>query len=85
MEKQIKNSIENEQIIELFVEKKEMPLLHLEGEFYPYYMGEYLVSPGTEEIILKTANRVLSNEIIIEAIPDCYGIISYDGDALMIT
>lgn len=34
------------------------------------YEGEYTVTPGSEPIILATANKLLKNDIVIEASPN---------------
>lgn len=40
-----------------------------EGGEYPFYDGEYEVTPSTEEQVLKTANKSLNEDIKIKTIP----------------
>lgn len=40
-----------------------------EGGEYPFYEGEYEVTPSTEEQILKTAKKSLNEDIKVKNIP----------------
>lgn len=49
------------------------------------YTGEYEVIPGTEEQILSTSGRTLAQDITIAAIPNNYGLITWDGSTLTVS
>lgn len=53
------------------------------GDGVPYD-GAYEVEPGEEALILATKGKVLSQDIVIDPIPDGYGRISYSGSILKI-
>lgn len=50
----------------------------------PPYQGEYEVTPGEEEQVIKTQYQVLDKNIIVKPIPSNYGRIVYDGSILTI-
>ena len=53
---------------------------------YPYYKGSCDVMPTNEEQVLKTANKIMSEDVYIRAIPETYGRITYNQDkTIMIT
>ena len=49
------------------------------------YDGTYIVTPTREQQVLNTANRVLLNNVVVNAIPSNYGLITWDGHALTIS
>lgn len=49
------------------------------------YTGPTRVIPSQEEQVLKTTNTVLLKDIIIEKIPQNYGLITWDGSILTIS
>lgn len=49
------------------------------------YQGTYQVTPTASEQTLYTANRILSQNITIDPIPNCYGLIGWDGSVLSVS
>ena len=45
----------------------------------PPYEGDYEVTPSAEEQTLPTANRLLNKNIVVNPIPQNYGLITYNG------
>ena len=50
----------------------------------PYDEGDYTVIPGETQIVLETENMSMSGNVVIEAIPDNYGRISFTGSSMRI-
>ena len=50
------------------------PVIHRPG-----YTGPYEVTPGPEAQVLQTAGRGLTRDITVAAIPQNYGLITYNG------
>lgn len=48
------------------------------------YMGEYNFTPTNETQEIPTADKTLTQNIIINPIPSNYGLVSYDGSILSI-
>ena len=48
------------------------------------YRGPVSVTPTEETQTLRTANRILTQNIIIEPVPEGYGRISWDGSKLRV-
>lgn len=42
------------------------------------YRGAYVVTPGAEEQVLQTAQKLLTDDVIVKAIPKEYGLVTYD-------
>ena len=51
----------------------------------PAYEGSYVVTPGDQSQILNTSELYMTDNVTIEAIPNNYGLITYDGTALRIS
>lgn len=51
----------------------------------PDYDGAYRVTPSGEEQILPTQGHTLADNIVIEAIPQNYGLITWDGSTLTVS
>lgn len=51
----------------------------------PDYEGPYTVTPSAESQTLLTDNKRMAGDIVIEAIPQNYGKVSYNGSILTIT
>lgn len=51
----------------------------------PEYEGDYEITPTQEEQVLDTADRHLSQEIHIAAIPSNYGLITWNGSILTVS
>lgn len=49
------------------------------------YSGAYEVTPTQERQRLETSGKVLTADIIVDAIPNCYGLISWNGAALTVS
>lgn len=49
------------------------------------YESSYFVTPSNERQIMPTANRTLSQNIIIEPIPSNYGLITWNGSTLTVS
>lgn len=55
---------------------------YIEGEIYS---GSYVVTPSSMPQTLSTENRVLLQDITINAIPSCYGLIEWSGSVMRIS
>lgn len=56
------------------------------GEAVPKeYAGSYTITPAAEAQTLATANRLLSRDIVVEAIPSNYGLITYNGSIITVS
>lgn len=49
------------------------------------YSGEYDITPTMEEQVLPTTGKTLSRDVVIGAIPNNYGLITWDGSTLMVS
>lgn len=49
------------------------------------YKGSYTVTPINSKQVLKTAGLMASEDIIIEKIPDEYGLITWNGSFLRVS
>lgn len=49
------------------------------------YHGAYEVTPSTSVQTLQTTNRVLTDNIIINPIPNNYGLITYNGSFITVS
>ncbi len=49
------------------------------------YSGEYRVRPQPYEQELPTMNKRMERNIVVEAIPDNYGLITWDGSVLTVS
>ncbi len=52
---------------------------------WPEYAGSYSITPGAEAQILETAYKVPTENIVIEAIPNNYGLITWNGSTLTVS
>ena len=50
----------------------------------PYYTGEYTVTPSLDAQILPTRNMAMSDDVVIEPIPNNYGRIAWNGTTLIV-
>lgn len=55
-----------------------------EGAF-PEYTGEYEITPGTQDQTLNTANTSVLADIVVKAIPNNYGLITWNGSTLTVS
>ena len=51
----------------------------------PTYSGPHEVTPSPEEQVLQTNGYVMADDITINPIPDCYGLITWDGSVLTVS
>lgn len=49
------------------------------------YQGAYEVEPTGEYQSLHTTNKILTQEIVIDPIPSCYGLITYNGSTITVS
>lgn len=52
---------------------------------YEEYSGPYSVTPAEEPQTLRTSARVLLQDIVVDAIPSNYGLITWDGATLTVS
>ena len=55
------------------------------SETLPEYEGPYTVTPGATEQTLETADHALTANIVIEAVPQNYGLITWNGSYLTVS
>lgn len=49
------------------------------------YIGEYEITPNNELQILPTKNLRMLNNVVINPIPDNYGLITWNGEFLIVS
>lgn len=49
------------------------------------YHGQTEIIPSSDYQTLHTTNRVLTEDIIIDPIPNCYGLITYNGSTITVS
>lgn len=80
--------IENESI-KLDIAENDTIKLDIAEIGYPVYpdnyKGSYTVTPINSKQVLKTAGLMASEDIIIEKIPDEYGLITWNGSFLRVS
>lgn len=54
----------------------------IDGE---HYQGTYQVTPSSSAQVLETAGLVMDENVVIEAIPQQYGLITWDGNTLTVS
>ena len=52
---------------------------------YPEYNGSYQVTPTQETQVLPTKNTLLEDDIIVDPIPECYGLITWNGSFITVS
>lgn len=50
-----------------------------------YYQGDYVVTPAENQQTLITSNMLMADNLIIEPIPQNYGLITWDGTTLKVS
>lgn len=55
------------------------------GGGYPVYAGPYEVTPSQETQILYTTEKTTTENIIINPIPEYYGLITYSGSSIKVS
>lgn len=51
----------------------------------PTYHGEYEVTPSLETQTLRTQGKLLSQDVVVNPIPEYYGLITWDGSVLTVS
>lgn len=51
----------------------------------PTYTGTYEVTPTQERQVLPTAGKRLDNDIVVESIPENYGLITWNGSFIRVS
>lgn len=54
-------------------------------ESVDWYEGEYLFQPSDDEQIIEIADKTATQNIVIEPIPNNYGLIEYDGTTIRVS
>jgi len=55
-------------------------------QIYPdEYEGSYNVVPKTTEQVLKTKGKMMAYDVTVEKIPDCYGLVTWNGSFLRVS
>lgn len=54
-------------------------------QVYPTYTDVYTVTPSSTQQILSTSNKILTQDIVIGAIPSNYGLITWNGSILRVS
>jgi hypothetical protein len=49
------------------------------------YTGSYMVTPSAEQQTLNTRNLRMTDDVVVEAIPSNYGLITWDGSTLTVS
>ena len=52
---------------------------------YPSYEGEVRITPRATAQVLPTKKRMVEEDIVVEAIPQNYGLITWNGSYLLIS
>lgn len=50
-----------------------------------YYDGSYVVTPSTEAQVLPTMDLAMRRDLVVEAIPSYYGLITWNGAVLTVS
>ena len=57
-----------------------------ETGYYPdKYEGSYNVVPKTTEQVLRTKDMMMTDDVTVEKIPNCYGLITWNGSFLRVS
>lgn len=51
----------------------------------PAYTGEYTITPSADRQILSTNGKRMTDDVVIEAIPNNYGLITWNGSVLTVS
>lgn len=51
----------------------------------PTYQGDYEITPATHAQTLQTSNKLMAHNVVIDPIPNCYGLITWTGAVLTVT
>lgn len=60
-----------------------------DGVTYPVYpetyKGAYNVVPSMERQVLNTESLTMTDDVVVEKIPECYGLITWNGSFLRVS
>ena len=51
----------------------------------PTYGGDYTITPSSQEQVLATAGRMLTDDITVNPIPSNYGLVTWNGSYLTVS
>lgn len=54
-------------------------------EAYPAYTGSYEITPSSEVQILETALKTTTDRIVINPVPQNYGLITWNGSTITVS
>lgn len=57
----------------------------IEQRTLPIYSGPVTITPGAETITLATTETIVEQDIVINKIPDNYGLITWNGSTLTVS
>ena len=69
-----------ENSMHLEVDFGEVQEVSKDGGNYPHYSGPYEIEPAAQEQILKTRDKITTQDIIVKPVPKEYGLVSYNQD-----
>ena len=55
------------------------------GAYFPEYEGAYVFTPSAQQQVVPTERRVLLDNIVINPIPQNYGLITYNGSFIRVS
>lgn len=55
--------------------------MHQAGE----YQGSYEVTPSSETQVLQTTGKIMSQNVVVNPVPDNYGLISWNGSVITVS
>lgn len=64
----------------LEVDFGELQEVSIDGGNFPRYSGPYEIEPAAQEQILKTRDRITTEDIVIKPVPKEYGLVTYNQD-----
>lgn len=63
--------------------------IEIDATGYPVYPneyeGSYNVIPKTVEQVLRTKGMTMADDVMVEKIPDCYGLITWNGSFIKVS
>lgn len=75
--------------LKLKVSERTKLKLKIDGVGFPVYpedySGDYNVVPSQSPQILKTGGLMMTGDVVVEKIPDCYGLITWNGSFLKVS
>lgn len=67
----------------------ESPSLSLISDYvipsFPVYEGPYEITPAAEEQVLETAGKTMDGNVRVGAIPNNYGLITWNGSVITVS